>query len=91
MKTLFILFLLALATPLLAAPNLGVFVDVEGVRVYQDHEKKNLWYLTPAAPDVSKEKDKSPDFGLEIYRYLGRRGTGRSESFSRAGHSSDED
>ena len=81
MKTVFVLILLFLAVPLQAAPNLAVFADVQGVRVYQDHEKKNIWYLTPATPVVSEEKGKGPDFGLEIYRYLGSKGTGDQHLF----------
>ncbi|MBN2426865.1 MAG: hypothetical protein JXK94_00855 [Deltaproteobacteria bacterium] len=81
MRAFIILILLCWVSPLWAAPNLGVYIDVEGVRVYQDHEKANTWYLSPATPVVSEDKEKGPDFGLEIYRYLGSKGTGDQNLF----------
>ncbi len=81
MKAVFVLIFLLLAVPLQAAPNLAVFADVNGVRVYQDHKNKNTWYPSPATPVVSEEKGKGPDFGLEIYRYLGTKGTGDQNLF----------
>ena len=73
MRAFVFLILLFCSAPLWAAPNLGVYADIEGVRIYQDHEKANIWYPSPATPVVSEDKEKGPDFGLEIYRYLGVR------------------
>jgi hypothetical protein len=65
----------------LASPDLGTYEDVESVRVYRDHQKKDIWYLSPAPPAVTRAKGGSPDYGLDIYRYLGRKGTGDQALF----------
>ncbi len=64
-----------------ASPDLDNYQDIEGVRLYSDHLKKNLFYLTPSVPVLGKGVDNLPDFSLEIYRYLGRKGTGDSGKF----------
>jgi len=78
LATLFFLFLPCAA---LASPDLGTYQDIEDVRVYRDHQKKGIWYLTPALPAIAKGGDQAPDYGLDIYRYLGRKGTGDQALF----------
>ncbi|WP_456473284.1 hypothetical protein [Desulfolithobacter sp.] len=78
MSTLFIsiLFITLSVSGGFAAPDLGNFRDIEGVRVYGDNSRKDTWYLSPAPPALAAEPDGSPAYGLDIYRYLGRKGTG---------------
>lgn len=64
-----------------ADPDLGRFQDMEGIRIYGDHKSASDWYLTPSGPKLGKRSDGSPDYGLVLYRYLGRSGTGDSGSF----------
>ncbi len=64
-----------------AAPDLGFYYDIQGVRVYRDHEKSEKWYLSPAQPILNERSDKTPDYGLALYRYLGRKGTSDSGNF----------
>ena len=64
-----------------AAPDLGAYRDIEGVRVFRDHQNPNVWYLAPAPPALGEGADQTPDYGLDIYRYLGRKGTGDQELF----------
>jgi hypothetical protein len=64
-----------------AAPDLGTYQDVEKIRVFRDHENQHIWYLTPAPPALGKGSDRTPDYGLDIYRYLGRKGTGDQDLF----------
>jgi hypothetical protein len=83
MKKLLLLILLLFnsAPDCLATPNLEVYHDIEGIRVYQDNKNSSVWYLSPARPVLNTREDKSPDYGLSIYRYLGRKGTGDSGSY----------
>lgn len=83
MKNLLIclLMMICLAPSCQAAPNLGSYYDIQGVRVYMDHEKSEEWYLSPAQPILNERSDKTPDYGLALYRYLGRKGTSDSGSF----------
>jgi hypothetical protein len=76
MRLLLTLILMLVATPGMAAPDLGTYRDVEGVRAYRDHQQSELWYLTPAQPGLGRGAKGAPDYGLDIYRYLGRKGTG---------------
>ena len=64
-----------------ATPDLDQFDNVAGVRVYKDHEKSAIWYLAPARPVLDAREDKTPDYGLALYRYLGRKGTGDAGDF----------
>lgn len=64
-----------------AAPDLDNFTDIEGVRVYADQENSREYYLSPAAPLLNSRPDRTPDYGLSLYRYLGTKGTGDSGSF----------
>lgn len=64
-----------------ASPDLNNYQDIEGVRLYSDHLKTNLFYLTPSMPVLGTGVDNLPDFSLEIYRYLGRKGTSDSGKF----------
>lgn len=75
--------LLVLSFPFmaLAAPDLATYRDIEGVRVYQDHVKKNIWYVSPAALHMALRDDKSPDYGLDVFRYHGRKGTSDQDKF----------
>lgn len=76
-----ILIVLLSAAVCSAAPRLDSFYDISSVRVYSDHEKSGLWYVSPAPPFLDKLPDKSPDYGLTLYRYLGRKGTGDTGSY----------
>jgi len=64
-----------------ADPHLDDFQDIEGIRVYQDHENAAQWYIAPAEPVLRRRQDDTPDYGLTLYRYLGRKGTGDAGSF----------
>ncbi len=79
--SLLILLLFISCPDCLAAPDLSVYDDIEGVRIYRDNENHSVWYLSPARPLLNTREDKSPDYGLSLYRYLGRKGTGDSGSF----------
>jgi hypothetical protein len=82
MRFLFILTgVLFFAFNALASPNLDNYQDIEGVRLYTDHLKSNLFYLAPSPPVLGTGVDNLPGFSLEIYRYLGRKGTGDSGKF----------
>jgi hypothetical protein len=81
MKWAFLLFFLLLPLYAWAAPDLGTYRDIEGVRVFRDHQNSNTWYLAPAPPALREGADQTPDYGLDIYRYLGRKGTGDQELF----------
>ena len=70
-----------LASSALAAPDLEMFRDIDGVRVYRDHKKKSIWYTTPAPPTLEKKEDGTPSFSFDIYRYMGAKGTGDSGKF----------
>ncbi len=65
----------------LASPDLNNYKDIEGVRIYADHAKKNVFYPTPSVPVIGTRAGNLPDASLEIYRYLGRKGTGDSGKF----------
>jgi hypothetical protein len=65
----------------LAAPDLGTYRDMEGVRVYQDHIKKNTWYVSPDELQIYLRPDGSPDYALDVYRYHGRKGTADQDKF----------
>ncbi|MBN1377635.1 MAG: hypothetical protein JXA04_00205 [Gammaproteobacteria bacterium] len=62
-----------------AAPNAGEYIDVSGVRVYQDHEKVWLWYIDPAEPKL--DLSDGPGYALDLFRYLGRSGTGDKDQY----------
>ncbi|MCF8035505.1 MAG: hypothetical protein K9K62_01405 [Desulfobacteraceae bacterium] len=64
-----------------AAPDLDHFTDIAGVRIYRDHENPSKWYMMPAQPLLDKRADGTPDYGLALYRYLGRKGTSDSGDF----------
>jgi hypothetical protein len=64
-----------------ATPDLGFYYDIQGVRVYKDHKQSEEWYLSPAQPILNERSDKTPDYGLALYRYLGRKGTSDSGNF----------
>lgn len=75
------LMILFSGAPCLASPALGLYHDIEGTRVYQDHKEPSIWYISPSKPSLKFRDDKSPDYGLSIYRYLGRKGTGDAGDF----------
>lgn len=79
--TRLLLLLVFFSAPALAAPDLGTFKDLEGVRVYRDHKQRNLWYLSPAMPRIATRENGLPDYALDEYRYHGRSGTGDREQF----------
>jgi hypothetical protein len=62
-----------------AAPNAENYLDIEGVRVFRDHQKAWVWYPTPADPELNLKE--GPGYGLDLYRYLGRSGTGDKEHY----------
>ena len=64
-----------------AAPDLDRFADIAGVRIYRDHKNSSKWYMMPARPVLDKRADGTPDYGLALYRYLGRKGTSDSGDF----------
>jgi len=64
-----------------ASPDLEHYEDIEGVRLYRDHLKPAFFYLSPALPVLEKDRKHLPEYSLEIYRYLGRKGTGDSGKF----------
>ena len=81
MKWLAPLFLLLLPALAQAAPDLTTYRDIEGVRVYRDHIKKNSWYVSPAALRLALREDKTADYALDIFRYHGRKGTSDQGKF----------
>jgi len=72
---------LMLASPLAAAPDLGHYRDINGVRLYQDHKQGDIWYLTPAIPQLKFTEDQSPAYSFELFRYYGRQATGDKDIF----------
>lgn len=58
-----------------AAPDLGNYQDIDGVRVFQDHHNQQIWYLAPAPPTLKSISSHDPGYGFDIYRYHGRSGT----------------
>jgi hypothetical protein len=64
-----------------ADPDLTRFQDIEGIRIYQDHKMSSEWYLSPSSPELGLRTDGTPDYGLALYRYIGRSGTGDSGNF----------
>ncbi len=70
-----------LASPLAAAPDLGHFCDIDGVRIYPDHRRGDIWYLTPAMPQLQLNEDRSPAYSFELFRYYGRKATGDQKTF----------
>jgi len=83
MRSLFFLtgFLFFVCSNVLASPDLDNYMDIEGVRLYSDHKKSNYFYLSPSMPTLETGADNMPSVSLEIYRYLGRKGTGDSGKF----------
>lgn len=75
------LFVLSCAGSLAAAPDLGHYRDVAGVRIYRDHKRADTWYLTPASPHLALREDQNPAYGFDLYRYYGRQATGDKDSF----------
>lgn len=73
--------LLLLAGPLAAAPDLGQFRDIDGIRIYRDHLRQDTWYLTPATPQLAERDDHSPALGFDLFRYYGRQATGDQQEF----------
>jgi hypothetical protein len=69
------------ATVCKASPDFDNFTDIEGVRVYADHESKKTHYLSPTPPVLESRSDGTPDYGLSLYRYLGTKGTGDAGDF----------
>ncbi|MFP3869530.1 MAG: hypothetical protein ACLFVT_01440 [Syntrophobacteria bacterium] len=81
MKRLLALLLILPAAQAWASPDLGSYRDIQGVRLYRDHQNRQLWYLAPAPPALGTREDGEPDYGLDLFRYLGRKGTGDQGSF----------
>ncbi len=81
MRFLFLVIVLFCATGVWAAPDLGQFCDIAGVRIYRDHQRDDTWYLTPPAPQLALRGDGEPDFGFDLYRYLGSQATGDQHAF----------
>lgn len=71
--------LLFLVSGVQAAPNAGEYLDIEGVRLYRDHQKPWVWYPSPAAPTLYQ--DHGPGYALDLFRYLGRSGTGDKNQY----------
>ncbi|MDD5476435.1 MAG: hypothetical protein PHU03_07995 [Syntrophales bacterium] len=81
MRLMVLLIILLFPLSIQAAPDLGTYRDIDGVRVFQDHQDTNTWYLAPARPALGSITDHEPDYGFDIYRYGGRSGTGDRELF----------
>lgn len=64
-----------------ATPDLDNFSDIQGVRVYADHENAGEFYLSPAPVLLESRSDGTPDYGLSLYRYLGTKASGNTGSF----------
>jgi len=64
-----------LLAPLLGAPRLDGFVEIDKTRLFPDHERPGLWYVAPA-PAVLRTVEGRPGYRLDLFRYLGRGGTG---------------
>ena len=62
-------------------PDLDQFFNLQGVRVYKDHKNASVWYPAPAQPVLDTRGDNTPDYGLSLYRYLGRKGTSDTGEF----------
>jgi hypothetical protein len=67
--------LLLFAATLWGEPRLDDYRDIEGVRLYRDHLRSDVWYLQPAEARLA-EREGRGDFSLDVYRYLGRKGSG---------------
>ncbi len=63
-----------------AAPRLDLYVDHEGVRLYADSNDSSVWYAAPTAPRIAQENGE-PAYRLDLFRYLGRSGTGDKNLF----------
>lgn len=64
-----------------AAPDVELFLDVEGVRLFRDNMKNTLFHTAPAPVRISSDSEGRPDWHLTLYRYGGRKGTGDSGEF----------
>ncbi len=64
-----------------ASPDFDTYLDIEGNRLYRDHKKANVYYFSPSMSVIGTRVDNLPDVSLEIYRYMGRKGTGDSGDF----------
>ncbi|MBU1196577.1 MAG: hypothetical protein KKE62_10560 [Proteobacteria bacterium] len=80
-RTVFVIGIFFVTGHVFASPDLGNYRDIDGVRVYTDHKKKDIFYITPSPPALAVQSDRLPDASLKIYRYLGRKGTGDSGKF----------
>jgi hypothetical protein len=81
MRWFSLLIVLLCASGVHAAPDFGQFRDIAGVRVYRDHQRTDTWYLTPPPPQLALRDDGEPDFGFDLYRYLGSQATGDRNAF----------
>ena len=81
MRQFLAILLLVLAGTAHAAPDLGTYRDIQGIRAYRDHQQENVWYMAPAEPKVAQREDGVPDYALEVFRYHGRKGTGDQGDF----------
>ncbi len=81
MKVRLCILVLLIGTTAWAQPDLSHYRDIEKVRLYRDHKKVSLWYLTPPSPAIARRADKTPAYNLALYRYLGRKGTGDTGAF----------
>lgn len=64
-----------------AAPDLKSRFDLNGVRVFQDHLDRNIFYYAPLGLRLSKAKS-VPVFRFDLFRYMGRKETGDRTDFS---------
>ena len=78
LRCLFMLFI-SVNTAVYAAPDAGTYVDIENVRLYRDNESAWIWYISPANPKLDMRD--GPGYALDLFRYLGRSGTGDKDHF----------
>ncbi len=75
-----LLLLIFLIISVLGAPRLDLYMDIGGVRFYADSNDSSLWYAAPTAPRIAQENGE-PAYRLDLFRYLGRSGTGDKNLF----------
>jgi len=63
-----------------AAPNLKQVINIDGVTVFRDHQKSDVFYYHKSARKLA-ERDNAPDFHYSVNRYLGNIQTGDSDAF----------
>lgn len=63
-----------------AAPNLHDVTTIQGVKLFRDHEQKQVFYYLKAEKKLMM-RDGKPDFRYDVNRYIGKKLTGDSDEF----------